>query len=108
MGHEFEDVKVAQGKPRGAGNLFHQADAALAVDEGPFLFAPAGSRQNQVRPLRRLRGGEHFLHDEELQSAGKLVELPLINPRMRSVGGDDPETFDLIVGNALNNLIVSP
>src|SRR5438128_12274325 len=105
MGHEFEDVEVAQGKPRGAGNLFHQADAALAVDEGAFLFAPAGSRQNQVRPLRSLRGGEHFLHDEELQSAGTLVELPLINPRRRSAGGDDAETVDLIVGDALDNLI---
>ena len=60
-------LKSESAWPGARRHFLDQADAALGIDEGAFLFAPARGGQDEVRALRRLRGVIHVLHDEEIE-----------------------------------------
>jgi len=50
----------------------------------------------------------HVLHSKEFQLFGGAFEILLVYPGMGRVGGDNPQAFDAVVGDALEDLIVGP
>ena len=108
MRDEFEDIEIGQRLPRCLGHLLDYTDASFGVDEGSFLFAPAGSRQNEVRHFCRLGVSIHVLHDKKVEPIENVAALVLINPGVRGVRANDPQPFDFSAENALNNFVVGP
>ena len=82
------------------------ADAALAVDEASFFFAPTSRGENEMRTFGRLRAAVHVLHDEEVEFVEDAIEAALIDPGMARVRGDEPEGFDLPFVRRVDDLIV--
>jgi hypothetical protein len=60
-----------------------------------------------VGALRGFRGKVHVLDDKKIELLNDLIEIPLINPGMRRVRRHDPKAFDLVVGNPVDDLVVS-
>jgi hypothetical protein len=61
-----------------------------------------------MSPLRGFRGKVHVLDDEEIELLNDLVKSRLIDPGMRRVRRHDPKTFNLVVGNPFDDLVVGP
>ena len=109
LGDEFEDVEIGERLAGGAADFFGEADAALGIDHGAFLFAPAGGGQVKVGEAGGFGRGIHVLHDEEIEfveSSGG--EVALMDPGMGGVRGDDPEAADFAGVDAVDDLVVGP
>ena len=48
----------------------------------------------------------HVLDDEEVEAVEHVLQMPLVDPRVRSVGGHDPQTLDGSAEDLLEDLVV--
>ena len=99
LGDAPEDFEIGPRFAGRRGDLPDDADAPLGVDECAFLFAPAGRGQHEIGEACGFRGRVHVLHDQKLEPREDGFDIGLIDPRVRRIGGDDPETANLAGGD---------
>ncbi|MFT6863716.1 MAG: hypothetical protein ACJAVK_002277 [Akkermansiaceae bacterium] len=107
MGEEADDSEVAEGLTGGRPDLLVGADAAFAIDEGSRFLSPGGGEQEVGCPCS-FGGVIHVLDDEKLQLLSDFSVAILIDPAVRWIGGNDPESLDLAGVDAFDDLIIGP
>ncbi len=78
----------------------------LGIDERPFLLTPSRCRQNHIGHLGGFSVGVHILHDKKIEPVEDIVALVLIDPRVRRICADNPQTANPSPQNSFHNLIV--
>src|SRR5262245_16857698 len=108
FGHQFENAKIREGFAGGSSKWPNDSKPPFGIDECAFLLSPTGGRQHQVGYLCRLSAAIHILDNQKIEPIENVARLPLIDPRMRRVGADDPQAADLAAQHAVENLVVRP
>ena len=79
---------------------------------GPAFAAAAESwtksrePDGTTAPARTFGRVIHVLNDEEIEFLPELGEAAVIDPRMKRIGGDDPQRFDFASFHRVEDLIV--
>src|SRR5688500_3894984 len=74
FGQVEEDVEVGPRLTRRLARTIRLAHAPFGVGVGPFLLAPDGGWQNEVRVCRRWRRMEAVLDDQELEPLERMLQ----------------------------------
>ena len=89
-------------------DAFDHSNSSFAIDEGPFLFAPASRRQNEVGQLGCMSGCVHVLDDQKIQFGEQFSCTRALNPGMSGIRGNDPKSSDLARFDAAHDLVIGP
>ena len=89
------------GIERGGDGGADSGDAAFAVGDGAFLFAPGGRGQKQVGVGAGGGAGEGFLHHHKFGALQGAAHGGLVGHGLRRVGAGNPQRFNFAIGGSL-------
>ena len=104
LGEVTGDGPVGARRPRRRHRGAHAADAALAVGDRAFLFAPRTGGQQQMGVAAGGGAGKGFLQHDELGALQCAQDGRLVGQALRGIGAGDPQGLDLAVGGGLEHL----
>ena len=108
MRDQLEDGEIGQRLPgRLATFLIRPMRRSELMNVPSFSPQPAAGR-TRCASCGRLGGVVHVLHDQKIEPLEDLAHLPLVDPRVGRVGGDDPQALDLALQDAFDDFVVGP